>query len=293
MARDEKSHDSEEHDLQSKVAESLLAIVRSQYEWFSKDFTQAPNIVPGPHRSLGIDNQQRCQHDLAKLRELLSPRAPIVQVIGDSGMPFDDDKLPVARAILTSLVANGAAIEYGFTASKYDTNWLVNDYKAKHPGVTLIANVVEQATVALQSGMEASENISRFVVVFDRLSPTRYGDDIWLSDGIMSREREDKMLCFEGGPQALYQCSNALLKRIQVVAVTSLRPARFSAARFLIAFKTSSSRAKEYLEEVKATPRQSNVAGWCLASWEKSDQDLASLIVSIDAETYHVSSEGI
>lgn len=268
---------------QAQTVDSFQNVIRSQCEHFGRDFTRAPNIASGPYRSIGIDNQQRCQYDLTRIRDLLSTTTSIVQIIGDSGTAFDDDKIPAAQTILSSHVAN-SAIEYGWTASKHDTNWLVNDYKAEYPQTMLIANLVEQSAEALDKGMEGIQNVSTFVLLFDRLSPTRFGDDIWLSDGIMRSERGDKMLCFEGGPQALCQCSHVLTKAVQVVAVTNLRSGRFSAARFLTAFKTGFQNAEEYLSEAQATSKQSNIARWCLSVWQDSDVDIASLILPVDVD---------
>lgn len=286
MSRGQKLHHPEDFDEAGPNPVRPLEIIRAQFDCFGEDVTQAPTVSSGPFRSIGFDNRQRCQYDLAQLREFLAPHTPIIQVVGDSGTPFDDDKISMAQSVLASYVADGAAIEYGFTASKHDTNWLVNDYQTTHPQVKLIANLVEEVIEAMEAGWEGSLKVSVFVVLFDRLSSTRFGDDVWLSDGIMRRERRDKMLCFEGGPQALYQCCSILLKGIQVVAVTNLRSARFSAARFLAAFKIHPEQAERYLEEMKATPRQANIAWWCLACWGQSGRDIASLIVPVDASEF-------
>lgn len=263
--------------------ESVLTRIRLQYECLVRDLTKAPAVSPAPGDSIGIDNGQRLQYDLKQIRDLLSPDEPIVQVVGDSGTPFDDNKIGAAQAILSIYITKDTAIEYGFTAARHDTNWLVNEYKSAHPEIRLIANIVDEAISALESGMSGSSDIYTSVLLFDRLRPTRFGDDVWLSDGIMCKDRGDKMLCFEGGPQALYQCSNVLLQGIQVVAVIKLRSGRFSAARFLSAFMDGSTAVGTYLSDAKFTAKQLNVARWCLQRLEGSTHDIRSLIIPIDA----------
>lgn len=257
----------------------LSSILRSDFQYFEKDLTHAPEIPSGTYRSLGIDNRQKSEYDLAKLRGFLSSsnNTPLVQVVGDSGTPFEEDKIPEAQALLSYCV-DGCMVGYGFTASKHDTNWLVAEYRASHPDMVLIANVVHQSVEALESGYDGCPSASKYLLLFDRLSPTRFGDDVWLSDGIMSRELGDKIICFEGGPQALYQCSNALAKGLQVIVVIGLRAARFSAARLLLAFKNGPWVVEEYLTSIEATPKQLNVARWCLSVLRQAKYDVASLI---------------
>ena len=68
--------------------------------------------------------------------------------------------------------------------------------------------------------------------------PTTFGDDIWISDGVM--RKGDRMICFEGGIQSLKQCINMLLAGIHVIAVTDLRShVKFSAARLLSKLKNN------------------------------------------------------
>lgn len=293
MLRPDEHHTGCEPDGQDLTGLALQAILTQAFQYFGQEYTQAPSIASATFRTIGIDNRQRCQYNLAELRDRLSPHAPIVQVVGDSGTPFDKNKVPAAQAILSSHVVDNASIEYGFTASNNDTNWLVNDYQKSHPEVALIANVVEQTVEALEAGMIGFSNVKALVLLYDRLTPTRFGDDVWLSDGVMSKERGDKMVCFEGGLQALYQCCNALLKGIRVVAVTNLRSAdlqskKFSASRFLTAFKAGSEEADEYLRVYEPGSKQRNIAGWCLSSWKASGHDIASLLDLVDANEDHV-----
>lgn len=259
---------------------TLASTLQREFQCFEKDLTHAPEIPSGTIQCLGIDDRQKSEYDLAKVRDILSSstNTPLVQVVGDSGTPFEEAKIPEAQVVLSHYL-DGCMVEYGFTASKYDTNWLVAEYRTAYPDTVLIANVVQQSIEALESGCDGCPDASRYLLLFDRLSPTRFGDDVWLSDGIMSRELGDKMICFEGGPQALYQCSNALAKGLQVIVVIGLRAARFSAARLLLAFKNGPWLAEEYLASIEVTPKQLNVARWCLSVLQRSRYDVASLIV--------------
>jgi len=135
-------------------------------------------------------------------------------------------------------------IEYGFTSIEHDANWLVQDYVSSRPeaAARTVANLVGQSLQALRSTTwTGSEHVRTFVVLYDKDgTPTRFGEDTWISDGVMSREAGDRILCFEGGAQAFHQCVNALLAGIGVLAMTNLRPTsderRFSAARLLLTF---------------------------------------------------------
>ena len=87
-------------------------------------------------------------------------------------------------------------------------------------------------------------DVKRFILLYNENgTPTTFGEDTCVSDGVMSGEVDDRMLCFEGGPQAFHQCVNALLKGIAVMVMTDLRLVdgrnRFSAARLLLQLRFS------------------------------------------------------
>ena len=186
----------------------------------------------------------------------------IVQVVGDSGTSFDKDRIREAQQVLERHAGNGSIIEYGMTSRGDDANWLVGDYIEKNTVAAerVLANVVGESVHALESGWTGSERVKYFVLLYQKGHlPTRFGEDMWLSDGTMSAETGDVILCFEGGVQALSQCVNALERGIKVVAVPNLRPSindmRFSAAELLSIVEgvKDSSRLepelKQYLDE--------------------------------------------
>ncbi|KAJ9653374.1 hypothetical protein H2198_007463 [Neophaeococcomyces mojaviensis] len=216
---------------------------------------------------IGINSQLEGDADLIELRRLFVQsfsyeETGILQVVGDSGRAFNQAAIPRALEVLSEQTAQ-RIIEYGYTAVEYDTNWLVAEYISKLPEVRsrVIANAVGQSIQCLQDpSWSGSLKVANFVMLYDRDSDTEFGQDVWLSDGIMSPDFNDEMLCFEGGIQAFCQCTNALVKNIKVVAMTNLRPSelhiKFSAARLLLQLKKTDAssdvqeRAREYLSQL-------------------------------------------
>lgn len=261
----------------------LSSLIRVRYEYFEKQPGPAPYIKDDGCRFIGVDNRQQCKCDLVWIRSKLSGSVhlPMVQVVGDSGSPFDNDKIPKLQGIVSKYLS-GCLVEYGYTASKNDANWLVGEYLSSHPEAIAVGNVVHQSIEALDSGWEGHKRLSTVLVLFDRLSPTRFGDDTWLSDGLMFKNLGDRILCLEGGPQALYQCTSVLARGIEVIAVTNLRRARFSAARLLIAFKNTDEHVAQTLASIELTQKQTNVVQWCLSILRESQEDITSLIVPVE-----------
>lgn len=229
----------------------LAQALEGAYERLVKQDVSLQAISFGDRRFIGVRNDRRDGFDLAELRHTIredcEPRSSsttIVQVVGDSGTAFDAARIPSAQQALARSIEGDVLIEYGFTSIEHDANWLVQDYVSSRPeaAARTVANLVGQSLQALRSTTwTGSEHVRTFVVLYDKGgTPTRFGEDTWISDGIMSGVAGDRMLCFEGGPQAFHQCVNALLAGIGVLAMTDLRPTsderRFSAARLLLTF---------------------------------------------------------
>ena len=173
-----------------------------------------------------IDFNQRDQIDLVEFRDMLlkdNPSSSILQVVGDSGTSFDELSLPRARRILSDAIKQDIYIEFGWTYQPRDANWLVIDYLETHPevGPGVIVNAVNASIDVARTGEWSYSDHARQMVFVNGEPPTTFGDDIWISDGVM--RKGDRMICFEGGVQSLKQCINMLLAKIPVIAVTDLR----------------------------------------------------------------------
>lgn len=189
-----------------------------------------------------FDYDERNDVDLMKFRAVLLKDGPsnssILQVVGDSGTSFDESALDRAKRILADHITKTAFIEYGYTYQHRDANWLVAEYLEDHPeaGERVITNAVDACFDAVKTGEWFYSPHPKHCVVVKGDPPTKFGDDVWVSDGVM--QPGDRMICFEGGAQALRQCVNMLLSGINVTVVTDLRNAsRFSAARLLSQLK--------------------------------------------------------
>lgn len=197
-------------------------------------------------RFLGIDIDRKTDVNLARAREILLESFPtheklrILQVIGDSGTPFGSDKLPFVQQLLDGFATNDTAMEYGFTRSERDANWFVEDLATRNPATSrLIGNIVQETMKSINPpAWSAFPKIEHLAFVYrSKDPPTTFGDDVWLSDGVMNGEAGDTVICLEGGPQAFTQCVNVLLAKVKVIAVTGLREdkatQKFSAAGLL------------------------------------------------------------
>lgn len=198
-------------------------------------------------RFLGVDIECRANVDLTEVRRLLLEpfsahgELRIIQVVGDSGTPINSGKLSYARRLLSKHFTNDTVVEYGFTRSERDANWLVEDVVIQNPALKslLVGNIVQRTIDSINPpAWSALSQIEHLVFVYRRNgTPTSFGDDTWVSDGVMMAETGDVMICLEGGPQAFSQCVNALLAKLRVIAVTGLREGEatkgFSAAGLL------------------------------------------------------------
>lgn len=232
----------------------LVQALENAYQHFIKQSEPVLASKFGDRRFVGVTSDQSSNLDLAHLRRTIcrtcgpqSSTAKILQIVGDSGTAFDNATIQSAQQALARSIEHGVFLEYGFTSFEHDANWLVQDYLStrSETAVRAVANVVDESLNVLQSPQwTASEYVDVFVMLYNRDgTPTRFGEDTWVSDGIMSGELGDRMLCFEGGPQAFHQCVNALLAGIEVLVMTDLRPTsveqRFSAARLLLTYSTT------------------------------------------------------
>lgn len=230
-------------------SDSLVQALRNAYARLVAGNASGQALRINSRIFVGVRGDGRCNLDLANLRrtiyEEIEPQHPasrLVQVVGDSGTAFDEAKIPFAQKALSRHLGGDLLIEYGFTCIEHDANWLVQDHISRRPEVAActIANIVGQSLEALNSAKwTGSEHLRTFVVLYNENgTPTKFGEDCWVSDGILSGETGDKLLCFEGGLQAFHQCVNALLAGVEVLAMADLRPAkdapRLSAAQLLL-----------------------------------------------------------
>ena len=233
---------------------ALADLLADAYGRFDRQGAPIQVLDIASTRCIGVQNEQKDNVDFDHLRRIFcekpeseSSLQSIVQIVGDSGTAFDSASILAAQEALAEQLECSVLIEYGFTSIKHDANWLVQDYisSRREAAVHTIANIVSQSVVALQSAdWRGSEHVRIFVVLYNNDgTATKFGEDTWLSDGVMASEVGDRMLCFEGGPQAFHQCVNALTKGIEVLVMTNLRPMdqkkRFSAARLLLVFMAS------------------------------------------------------
>lgn len=248
-----------------QIAFSLTDVLLAAYEHLAQR-AACPEVVSiGGRRFIGVRSDQRGALNLLNLRRMICQElglndgsSKIVQIVGDSGTAFDDARILSAQEALTRIIESDSCIEYGFTSIKHDANWLVQDYISSRPeaAIRTIANVVGQSIETLRSAdWTGSEHVTTFAMLYNQDGPlTSFGQDNWLSDGIMAAEFGDRMLCFEGGPQAFHQCVNALLRGIEVIAMTDLRSGndegRFSAVRLLLLF-TSNDKGVELDQRLK------------------------------------------
>lgn len=248
----------------------LIQDLREAYTAFTRDELSPASIQhlrKGARSFLGINSNLEGNIDLWRLRqdlltELDCEDVGVLQVVGDSGVSFEERSIPRALQILSEQVKAESIVQYGYTAVKYDTNWLVAEHiqQSLHEGSRTIANIVEQSIECLQNPLwQGSPSVTNFVVLYEHKRSTNFGDDVWLSDGIMFADSNDKLLCFEGGLQAFRQCINMLLKEIPVMLVTGLRSmdasTKFSAAQCLECLKmtnksTVNSQVDKYLDRV-------------------------------------------
>lgn len=216
----------------------------------SQQFSKRTGLLVESNTSSGqichvVDFNQRDQIDLVEFREMLlkdNPSSSILQVVGDSGTSFDESSLPRARRILSHAIKQDTYIEFGWTFQIRDANWLVVDYLETHPevGQRVIVNAVNVAIDIVGTGEWSYSNHARQMVFVNGDPSTNFGDDVWISDGVM--RKGDRMICFEGGIQSLKQCINMLLAGIRVIVVTDLRSdIKFSAARLLSKLKNNES----------------------------------------------------
>lgn len=194
-----------------------------------------------------IEAEKEDTIDLSMIRQELlnhlgrTTDSRIVEIIGDSGTAFHSHR-QVLEVLLELAEMPNIVLEYGFTGSLHDTNWLVSHcLELKHEvgqRVQVIGNLVGQSIETLSTeGWSGSSHVTIFTLLCRRDGTlSSYGSDVWLSDGILNAASGDQVVCLEGGPQAFRQCVNALLSGVEVHAYTGLRRSidkTFSAAKIL------------------------------------------------------------
>lgn len=224
--------------------------LRSVCETLTSYCTDAKDVVVVREEArnwLGVRSELNGELDLQRLRHLVlsllgfNTSDAIIQVVGDSGSSFSEEGAETALNILSKHITLTSVVEYGYTAQTYDANWVVGEMMNRQPefAARVFANVVQKSADALGSlEWTGHPAVTTFVLPYnDDGTPTSFGDDTWLSDGIMAARPDEKMICFEGGIQAFEQAVNVLCLDIPVVVCTSLRvpgEARFSAAALLL-----------------------------------------------------------
>lgn len=150
----------------------------------------------------------------------------LVEVVGDSSHGFTLLGRQTAKDTIVPLLTDHdgpVVLEYGYTASSHDANWVVNDILAAVPELRsrTVANVVFKSATAVEHWeCEATGNVGGMVLVYDGDGETGFGSDIWVSDDIMSVSHGDVLVCLEGGPQAFAQAVGVCLKGVSVVVLT-------------------------------------------------------------------------
>lgn len=232
--------------------EELAQQLENAYQILRENYADVEELVvlEQAHKKIvGISSRLRTRDQLVpiknKLIELtgLDNQARILQVIGDSGSAFTHESVAHALKLMDVKFRGDTMLLFGFTGRQSDTNWLVSIFMSQNPEriSQVVANTVNQSVDVIGTdGWTASNLVQNLILLYrpDRLD-TKFGDDTWLSDDLMTSGRHDEILCFEGGLQSLEQCLNGLEKGIAVTVVTHMRAAsanaRFSAAGLLVA----------------------------------------------------------
>jgi hypothetical protein len=197
---------------------------------------------------------------------LLQSDTTILQVVGDSGTAYSPAAIKRIKALLQDLLTPRTILEYGYTATLHDANWIVNNLISTDPDLAsrTIANIVFESAKAVRDwGCEATGHAKTFALVYDEGKETRFGDDVFVSDDIMVKGKGDVMICVEGGVQSFEQVVSVLARGVRVIAVTEKgvrvrQEVRFSAAGTLMRFKEVlhaseglEARIERLIEEVK------------------------------------------
>lgn len=186
-----------------------------------------------PHREL--------RRIISDILEVSSVR--LVEVVGDSGSDFTSEGCTRALTVLNKHVTPGTVLEYGLTSKGRDSAWAVGECLSSSiaSSTHALGNVVNASLAALRAGWSASRLAKIFTVLYNADGmPTDFGDDTWLSDGLLDPSFKDELICLEGGVQSFHQAVNALINAVPVFACTGLREEvqRFSAAHLLLELKS-------------------------------------------------------
>jgi hypothetical protein len=215
----------------------------------------------------------------AALRKLLSlytgkTSSPMIQVVGDSSQ-FSVNGTLQARTFISQFLRDDYLIEYGFTGhdtwkinQTMDTNSFVTEYAKANPNQAyrIVGNVVGQTVTALETwDCTASNNVNCFVVVYNDKGMqegfTKFGDDVLVSDFIMSAAYGDKLILVEGGAQSFKQAANALEHNIPIEALYGIGIRKpddrkfFSTSQFF-AFLTINSEGSDTANLTEARARE-------------------------------------
>lgn len=303
VIRDIMSSANEADNIAAAIILAYEAVVRQNRE----QNLMSPETVEIDRKTfLAFEASSKVKHEDAELRRIIlsslttQRQTPwrILQVIGDSGTAFDSGKIALAGSILHNHIDENTVLEYGFSYSEHDANWIVSNHISKDQAVAprTLANVVGQSIEALNSpGWFGSRHVAKFVLLYrEDGSYTNFGEDTWLSDSIMAAEFGDEVLCFEGGVQAFRQCCTILAGGIKVVAVSNLRgvdsgPPRFSAAELLISLSSTDAAGFEehisnYLSRcpLKNENQHKNVYEYA-QKLVAAKQDLSQLVIGVGA----------
>ncbi len=225
------------------------------------------------------------------LQECMKVKSPkLVQLVGDSNK-FSPEGTRAAVSFTTPFFEGDHMLEYGFTGylnadrGQLDVNSLLNAYVEDHPdqAYRVLGNVVGHSIVALEKwGCRVPNTISIYVMVFNEFGMdegfTKFGDDVIVSDSLLSAEDGDFLVVIEGGAQSFKQAINVLKNDVPVKALTNVRTEKdrefFSASEFFLhvqkALKADQELAPEAVRGLMNTYMETHVA------WNKDRPDAAT-----------------
>jgi len=185
-----------------------------------------------------------------ELRGLKNRRA--IQLVGDSGLRsvFTPEATEFVRQFLKKEFDGDHILEYGYTGGQIprqqlDVNSFINEYLDDNPDQAprVLANILAHTVYALKNWKcVVSPKVINFVVVYNEdgvegANFTKFGDDVTISDNLLTAQDGDKVICLEGGAQSFNQATRSLELGLQVDYVSGLRQPEnytmFSAAQFV------------------------------------------------------------
>ena len=196
----------------------------------------------------------------AKVREKMGISGKkLFQIIGTVKPPFEQEAGEYARNWFYTKIKSADIIEYGVTSGGKIEEPTVNAFVSygmeigKIDPSIVLGNVVGDSVYMVEKyKANFSPKIIHLVLVYNETLPikdthgnysknrTIFGDDVNISDRIMSSNDGDEMILIDGGVQSLQQSVTALTLGVKVSAIYGIKVSKdyLSAAEFLAGLKS-------------------------------------------------------